>query len=190
MMLGSGDDSLFVALSYSLPFWLSDCGSARLLLLVIGWFEPLWQTGSSCEAAAVAFCGWSRDTGWISVVGASRASSSPTGRVGLRFTAVLNSPWESSVMDSLEPQHTLALCVRGSWTFSHTRTHTLLVTQVSFFALLCSLYPCGKLSLHRKPWCYHGRSITCVLLSLHFSICVLLRRAGESWCGWMSHQEN
>lgn len=65
-----------------------------------------------------------RDTGWSSVVGASWASSPPTGRVGLRFTAVLNGPWESSVMDSVKPQHTLALCVWGSWTFSHTHAHT------------------------------------------------------------------
>lgn len=52
-------------------------------------------------------------------------------------------------MDSLELQHTLALCVRGSWTFSHT----LLVAQVSFL-----------LSSPRR-----------VSLPLDFPICVLLR---------------
>lgn len=65
-----------------------------------------------------------RDTGWSSVVGAFWAYSLPAGRVGLRFTAVLNGPWESSVMDSLEPQHTLALCVGDLGTFSLTQCHT------------------------------------------------------------------
>lgn len=83
-----------------------------------------------------------RDAGWSSVVGAFWAYSLPAGRVGLRFTAVLNGPWESSVMDSSEPQHTLALCVGDLGTFSltqchtHLHTHTFGDTNVSFSSLL------------------------------------------------------
>lgn len=109
----------------------------------------IFLRGGHCSLLWLIYAQRWRDTGRSSLEGVSRASSPPAGRVGLRFTAVLNGPWESSVMDSLELQHTLALCVRGSWTFSHT----LLVAQVSFL-----------LSSPRR-----------VSLPLDFPICVLLR---------------
>lgn len=94
--------------------------------------------GGCCGLLWLIYAQRRRDAGWSSVVGGSWASSPPSGRVGLWFTASLNGPWESSVMDSLEPQHTLALCVRGSWTFSHT------FGVILSFLLSCSLCPCGK----------------------------------------------
>lgn len=154
----------------------------------IWWFELLWQTGSSwsekwllwpivAELCAVL----EGHTGWSSAVGLSWASSLWAGRAGPWFTASLNGPWESSVMDSLG-LHTLALCISVSWTlslslfffFSHTmlymQTHTHFSShKCLFFPPLSSWYRCGETSLCCKAWhCHYKQSLTCLCLSLSF----------------------
>ena len=183
-----------------------------------GRLELLWQTGSSWSVkwAAVAHCGRAMcgtggaggHTGWSSAVGLSWASSLRAGRAGLWFTAVLNGPWESNVMDSVG-LHTLALCIRVfldsrsvsifSLAQCCTCTHTFFFSHKRLFFLPPSWSRWGKCSLGCKAWhCHYRQSLTCLWFSLTlcFSfylssslIHVLLQLVGESWCGWRSNPE-
>jgi len=112
------------------------------------------------------------------------------------LTAILNSPWEASVMDSLG-LHTLALCIKASWTLflslfftqCHTVTlsHTffsIFFTQASFFPLLSSWSECGKSSFCCKARHCHGKQLLtclCFSLTLYFAFCSFCHSYSPYW---------
>lgn len=130
----------------------------------------LWQTGSSWSVKRLLWPIVAKlctvlegHTGWSSVVSLSWACSLWAGRARPWFSAILNGPWESSVMDSLG-LHTLALCIQPSWTLaffflsfhvffflflSHNVTHTDTLKEKShkhLFLPVSSWYKCVKYS--------------------------------------------